>query len=223
MLNFPIFIHPQPSSFKTCLPGFPGAPSGIKISKSVDGAHLSWEPPSSVSGEITEYSVSLHSMQSPQSIYGLTFSFIFRFIWQWKIRILRKLTSLRSVESTSAKRINAMSQLKLLRLHMSTHHQSQQSFSASLAEMRKDMVLRLKSSGFRVSWMCKNWDFKHDFTFNIFIEQIQVLQKLAHLQQVWNDRVNTWQIFRNVSNLKATLELDAKNFPTTREKRTLSS
>lgn len=49
----------QPSSFKTCLPGFPGAPSGIKISKSSDGAHLSWEPPSTLSGEITEYSVYL--------------------------------------------------------------------------------------------------------------------------------------------------------------------
>jgi host cell factor len=53
------FLRFQPSSFKTCLPGFPGAPSGIKISKSTDGAHLSWEPPSTLSGEITEYSVYL--------------------------------------------------------------------------------------------------------------------------------------------------------------------
>ncbi|KAK4871903.1 hypothetical protein RN001_016027 [Aquatica leii] len=47
------------SAFKTCLPGFPGAPSAIKIAKSVDGAHLSWEPPSAAQGDILEYSVYL--------------------------------------------------------------------------------------------------------------------------------------------------------------------
>merc|ERR1711997_1204342 len=47
------------SAFKTCLPGFPGAPSAIKISKSADGAHLSWEPPSTSTGDIIEYSVYL--------------------------------------------------------------------------------------------------------------------------------------------------------------------
>uniref|UniRef100_W8BWW0 Host cell factor n=1 Tax=Ceratitis capitata TaxID=7213 RepID=W8BWW0_CERCA len=49
------------SSFKTCLPGFPGAPSAIKISKSSEGAHLTWEPPPScvTSNEIVEYSVYL--------------------------------------------------------------------------------------------------------------------------------------------------------------------
>ena len=47
------------SAFKTCLPGFPGAPSAIKISKSTDGAHLSWEPPSTSTGDIIEYSVYL--------------------------------------------------------------------------------------------------------------------------------------------------------------------
>ncbi|CAH1982631.1 unnamed protein product [Acanthoscelides obtectus] len=47
------------SAFKTCLPGFPGAPSAIKIAKSADGAHLSWEPPSTNQGEILEYSVYL--------------------------------------------------------------------------------------------------------------------------------------------------------------------
>jgi host cell factor len=47
------------SAFKTCLPGFPGAPSAIKITKSSEGAHLSWEPPQFTSGEITEYSVYL--------------------------------------------------------------------------------------------------------------------------------------------------------------------
>ena len=43
------------SAFKTCLPGFSGAPSAIKISKSTDGAHLSWEPPSTSTGDIVEY------------------------------------------------------------------------------------------------------------------------------------------------------------------------
>ncbi|KAK7102658.1 hypothetical protein V1264_020848 [Littorina saxatilis] len=47
------------SAFKTCLPGFPGAPSAIKISKSTEGAHLSWEPPQNTAGKITEYSVYL--------------------------------------------------------------------------------------------------------------------------------------------------------------------
>ncbi|XP_070597489.1 host cell factor 1 isoform X3 [Erythrolamprus reginae] len=54
------------SAFKTCLPGFPGAPCAIKISKSPDGAHLTWEPPSVTSGKITEYSVYL-AIQSPQA------------------------------------------------------------------------------------------------------------------------------------------------------------
>ncbi|XP_028980120.2 host cell factor 1b isoform X2 [Esox lucius] len=54
------------SAFKTCLPGFPGAPCAIKISKSPDGAHLTWEPPSVTSGKIIEYSVYL-AIQSTQS------------------------------------------------------------------------------------------------------------------------------------------------------------
>lgn len=45
--------------FKTCLPGFPGAPSAIKISKSPEGAYLSWESPPAQVGEIFEYSVYL--------------------------------------------------------------------------------------------------------------------------------------------------------------------
>uniref|UniRef100_A0A1B6D528 Fibronectin type-III domain-containing protein n=1 Tax=Clastoptera arizonana TaxID=38151 RepID=A0A1B6D528_9HEMI len=52
-------IWSEVSAFKTCLPGYPGAPSAIKISKSADGAHLSWEPPPSSSGKIIEYSVCL--------------------------------------------------------------------------------------------------------------------------------------------------------------------
>ncbi|CAK8697805.1 unnamed protein product [Clavelina lepadiformis] len=47
------------SAFKTCLPGYPGAPSAIKISKTVEGASISWEPPASTNGIILEYSVYL--------------------------------------------------------------------------------------------------------------------------------------------------------------------
>ncbi|XP_053202592.1 host cell factor 1-like isoform X2 [Panonychus citri] len=54
------------TAFKTCLPGYPGAPSAIKIVKSSEGAHLSWEPPQFTSGEITEYSVYL-AVRSTQS------------------------------------------------------------------------------------------------------------------------------------------------------------
>lgn len=61
---FLISFRAQSSSFKTCLPGFPGAPSAIKISKSPEGAHLSWEPPPSIQGEIFEYSVYL-AVKSP--------------------------------------------------------------------------------------------------------------------------------------------------------------
>ncbi|KAM4571253.1 LOW QUALITY PROTEIN: host cell factor 1b [Fundulus diaphanus] len=53
------------SAFKTCLPGFPGAPCAIKISKSLDGAQLTWEPPAVTAGNITEYSVYL-AIQSSQ-------------------------------------------------------------------------------------------------------------------------------------------------------------
>lgn len=53
------YVFPQESAFKTCLPGFPGAPSAIKISKSVEGAHLSWEPPQVAAEGIFEYSVYL--------------------------------------------------------------------------------------------------------------------------------------------------------------------
>jgi host cell factor len=52
------------ASFKTCLPGFPGAPSSIKITKSAEGAaHLSWQPPQQGAATITEYSVFLAQQQ----------------------------------------------------------------------------------------------------------------------------------------------------------------
>uniref|UniRef100_A0A914EFK1 Fibronectin type-III domain-containing protein n=1 Tax=Acrobeloides nanus TaxID=290746 RepID=A0A914EFK1_9BILA len=46
---------------KTMVPGFPGAPSSIRISKGPDGAQLTWEPPVNTGGStrITEYSVYL--------------------------------------------------------------------------------------------------------------------------------------------------------------------
>lgn len=47
------------SAFKTCLPGYPGAPCSIKISRSAEGARLQWEPPTLCSGRIEEYSVCL--------------------------------------------------------------------------------------------------------------------------------------------------------------------
>ncbi|CAD6194652.1 unnamed protein product [Caenorhabditis auriculariae] len=47
------------ATFKTCLPGFPGAPSSIRISKGVDGAQLMWEPPNITAGKVSEYSVYL--------------------------------------------------------------------------------------------------------------------------------------------------------------------
>lgn len=47
------------SEFKTCIPGFPGAPSAVRISKNAEGIHLSWEPPTSPSGNILEYSAYL--------------------------------------------------------------------------------------------------------------------------------------------------------------------
>ncbi|XP_047441599.1 host cell factor 1b isoform X2 [Mugil cephalus] len=60
------------SAFKTCLPGFPGAPCAIKISKTVGGAQLTWEPPAVTSGPITEYSVylAIRSSQASSSSSG---------------------------------------------------------------------------------------------------------------------------------------------------------
>lgn len=66
----------QLPGMRICLPGYPGAPSAIKISKSVDGAHLSWEPPIATAGRIIEYSVCLAVRQntSPVTVYSSTFS-----------------------------------------------------------------------------------------------------------------------------------------------------
>ncbi|XP_065668963.1 host cell factor 2 [Hydra vulgaris] len=47
------------AAFKTCVPGFPGAPCAIKITKNEIGAHLSWEPPTNSAGKILEYAVYL--------------------------------------------------------------------------------------------------------------------------------------------------------------------
>ncbi|KAG7270318.1 hypothetical protein CRUP_030218 [Coryphaenoides rupestris] len=45
--------------FRTCLPGFPGAPSAVKITKASDSVHITWEAPPSPSGRILEYSMYL--------------------------------------------------------------------------------------------------------------------------------------------------------------------
>uniref|UniRef100_A0A3B4AIJ7 Host cell factor Kelch-repeats domain-containing protein n=1 Tax=Periophthalmus magnuspinnatus TaxID=409849 RepID=A0A3B4AIJ7_9GOBI len=45
------------SEFKTCQPGFPGAPSAVKITKV--SLHIAWDAPSSPSGKIIEYSMYL--------------------------------------------------------------------------------------------------------------------------------------------------------------------
>ncbi|KAI4896988.1 hypothetical protein NFI96_001372 [Prochilodus magdalenae] len=47
------------SEFKTCQPGFPGAPSAVKITKASDSVHITWESPTSPSGKILEYSMYL--------------------------------------------------------------------------------------------------------------------------------------------------------------------
>ncbi|KAL2102733.1 hypothetical protein ACEWY4_001901 [Coilia grayii] len=47
------------SEYKTCQPGFPGAPSAVKISKVSENVHISWESPTSPSGKILEYSMYL--------------------------------------------------------------------------------------------------------------------------------------------------------------------
>ncbi|KFV74910.1 Host cell factor 2, partial [Dryobates pubescens] len=67
------------SEFKTCIPGFPGAPSTVKITKSVDCIHLSWEPPSSPSGNILEYSayLAIRSTQLQENPSQLVFMRIY--------------------------------------------------------------------------------------------------------------------------------------------------
>uniref|UniRef100_A0A8C7EHZ7 Fibronectin type-III domain-containing protein n=1 Tax=Nothoprocta perdicaria TaxID=30464 RepID=A0A8C7EHZ7_NOTPE len=67
------------SEFKTCIPGFPGAPSTVKISKSVDCIHLSWEPPASPSGNILEYSayLAIRSTQLQENPNQLVFMRIY--------------------------------------------------------------------------------------------------------------------------------------------------
>uniref|UniRef100_A0A096MFP2 Host cell factor C2 n=1 Tax=Poecilia formosa TaxID=48698 RepID=A0A096MFP2_POEFO len=47
------------SEFKTCQPGFPGAPAAVKISKASDAVQITWEAPTSPSGRILEYSMYL--------------------------------------------------------------------------------------------------------------------------------------------------------------------
>ncbi|XP_039892805.1 host cell factor 2 isoform X1 [Simochromis diagramma] len=55
------------SEFKTCQPGFPGAPSAVKITKATDSVHITWEAPSSPSGRILEYSMYMAVRKSRSS------------------------------------------------------------------------------------------------------------------------------------------------------------
>lgn len=64
-------IHLRPKiDFK--IQYFAGAPSAIKISKSPDGAHLTWEPPGGNSGEILEYAVYLAVRSASQGSQPVT-------------------------------------------------------------------------------------------------------------------------------------------------------
>ncbi|XP_070709872.1 host cell factor 2 [Pempheris klunzingeri] len=55
------------SEFKTCQPGFPGAPSAVKITKANDLVHITWEAPTSPSGRILEYSMYMAVRKSRSS------------------------------------------------------------------------------------------------------------------------------------------------------------
>ncbi|XP_034529928.1 host cell factor 2 isoform X2 [Notolabrus celidotus] len=55
------------SEFKTCQPGFPGAPSAVRITKGNDSVHITWEAPSSPSGRILEYSMYMAVKKSRSS------------------------------------------------------------------------------------------------------------------------------------------------------------
>ncbi|XP_068442650.1 host cell factor 2 [Clinocottus analis] len=56
--------------FKTCQPGFPGAPSAVKITKANDSVHITWEAPSSPSGRILEYSMYMAVRKSRSTSAG---------------------------------------------------------------------------------------------------------------------------------------------------------
>ncbi|KAM6924426.1 host cell factor 1-like [Xenentodon cancila] len=60
------------SAFKTCPPGFPGAPCAIKISKSLEGAQLTWERPTVTWGKISEYSVYLAIQSNKATLASAT-------------------------------------------------------------------------------------------------------------------------------------------------------
>eukprot|EP00116_Pleurobrachia_bachei_P001452 sb/3461714/ len=70
----------EPAAFKTCIPGFPGAPSSIRISKGADGAHLAWDPPANTNGNISEYSVylAIKNSQSIETPSSLAFVLVYR-------------------------------------------------------------------------------------------------------------------------------------------------
>ncbi|CAG0914478.1 unnamed protein product [Notodromas monacha] len=49
----------EATTFRTTVPGFPNPPSGVKITSTKEGVHLSWHPPQDNADEVMEYSVYL--------------------------------------------------------------------------------------------------------------------------------------------------------------------
>ncbi|XP_034382589.1 host cell factor 2 [Cyclopterus lumpus] len=58
------------SEFKTCQPGFPGAPCAVKITKANESVHITWEAPPSPSGRILEYSMYMAVRKSRSTSSG---------------------------------------------------------------------------------------------------------------------------------------------------------
>lgn len=72
------------TTFKTCLPGYPDAPSEIKVTKSSDGINLTWKDLPISSGKILEYTVCLaiksfkeKTPQNPKPHTSLSFARVY--------------------------------------------------------------------------------------------------------------------------------------------------
>ncbi|XP_041443702.1 host cell factor 2-like [Xenopus laevis] len=67
------------TEFKTCIPGYPGAPSSVKITKNVECIHISWDIPSSPTGNILEYSayLAIRTSQLSETLNQLVFMKIY--------------------------------------------------------------------------------------------------------------------------------------------------
>ncbi|KAE8615162.1 hypothetical protein XENTR_v10008429 [Xenopus tropicalis] len=67
------------AEFKTCIPGYPGAPSSVKITKNAECIHISWDTPSSPTGNILEYSayLAIRTSQVAETLNQLVFMKIY--------------------------------------------------------------------------------------------------------------------------------------------------